>query len=268
MAQTEQAVGAEQVDLGSKLRTRPPKNLYAQTVPDEIDKFDKFDEYDLKYRIRENKATPENIRQQIRELRQDIERTRNFWVEIEDDSVTWRVLTLQSIVDELESFQSLADEWLAVADAGLVNEHVGSELHEPTKPLFQGIEDLETEDEYQEFQIRERALMAVLDNEGLLDIFRYVAENPGGGTGEPLPNRKKQDSDNGWRWWAKRYLMTEYGLIEDASVFSNRPSYMMTNRGEVLYETVKRLFKSEIVKQQAERDNLSKARAAARAIKI
>lgn len=65
-------------------------------------------------------------------------------------------------------------------------------------------------DDFRELKSRRVALLKLLMNEELRVIFSYIDAHEE----EELPDRKIKRGSS-WRWWASRYLETEYGLVKE-----------------------------------------------------
>ena len=93
------------------------------------------------------------------------------------------------------------------------------------------------------------ALLAILQDEGLYEMFKFVSENEG------LPKKEYRERTKGagrtWAWWISRELAGQHGVVEKGEW--SKPSYVLTERGERLKEVVDRLEKIPEVKDSQER---------------
>jgi hypothetical protein len=228
---------------------------------------------DLKYRIKENKARHETLEREIRHLRHDLERARNFWVGIKHDSEQWERL-YNSIEPELEWLELLPDSLAPEPDADSLEAELAEILVPDVANLaevvqegmseisFGPIDVDETKENFEQYDVRKDALLALLDDAGLVEILEYIRQNPGSETGDPLPDRTKTGSDSSWRWWAAKYLDNKHKVVEDVSTFSSRSSYILTEHGKRVCEAIDWLKNRLEVKQRAEEESKPKLDAA------
>jgi len=197
--------------------TVPPRTRYGVEPYTGDPGFSDDEKNDLKYRIKENKVRHGTLEREIRHLRHDLERARNFWVGIKHESEQWEHL-YNSIESELEWLERLLDSLapepdedslaaelaeILVPDAADLAEVAQDGMSEPS---FGPIDVDEAEENFGQYDVRKDALLALLNDAGLVEILEHIRKNPGSETGDPLPDRTKTGADSSWRWWAVKYL--------------------------------------------------------------
>jgi len=253
--------------------TVPPRTRYGVEPCTGDPGFSDDEKNDLKYRIKENKLRHETLEREIRHLRHDLERARNFWVGIKYESEQWERL-YNSIESELEWLERLLDSLapepdedslaaelaeILVPDAADLAEVAQDGMSEPS---FGPIDVDEAEENFGQYDVRKDALLALLNDTGLVEILEHIRQNPGSETGDPLPDRTKTGADSSWRWWAAKYLDNEHEVVKDVSAFSSRSSYVLTEHGVRVCEAIDWLKNREEVKQRAKKEDKPKLEAA------
>lgn len=241
--------------------TQPPRFRLNDPQAGSADEFDKKTKQDLKWRIKEEKANSKYLIHQIQGFRDDLERIRNFWVGVEGDAGKWERAIANNIDGEIKRLDLVLDSLAKVSEETSLIEQLESKLGK--QDGWGGDLNL---DSLKEYEGRYEALMALLRDEGLLEIFRHIEENPGGPTDDWQPDKNKTGSDSSWRWWTAKYLDGEYGLVENVSDFSSRRSYVLTDRGEDICEVIDWLENMDEVKSIADKAEISEGEAAAELI--
>jgi len=228
---------------------------------------------DTKYRLRHETATSDSIIGILRASRMDLERLKKFYCQVlpqPGGRWYWRDRVLPHIQQEVESLQLLLESWQEVADSTgdetareVLSDAMGplhrglDELNERLDAIDEGTADLEKEsegivDNKQELSARREALFALLRNEDLLELFEFIADNPG----KELP--KEKIGGNIWEWWASRTLETEHGLVKDKE---ESWGYQLSDRGDLVYEVLSNFEDASLV-QMAGEGKMSTAEAA------
>lgn len=216
----------------------------------------------IKSRLKRKTATSDNINEILRAYRMDLERVKNFYCQVlpqPGGHWYWRDRVLPHIQHEVESLQLLLESWQQAANS-TGDETVREVLSDAMRPLHRGLDelnerldaidkgtaDLETEsegivDNKQELKARRAGLFALLEREGLLELFQHIADNPGSN----LPEKKI--GGNPWDWWASRMLETKYGLVNDQGW-----SYQLSDRGALVYEVLSNFEEASLVRMVGE----------------
>lgn len=237
--------------------TQPPRFRHNEPQDEREGEFDDHTKQDLKWQIKEKKANSKYLIRQIQGFRNDLERIRNFWVGVEGDAGKWERAIVNNIDNEIERLELVLNSLGKDAEETSLIEQLESKLEK--QDVWFGDVDLGSHKEYEE---RYEALMALLQDDGLLEIYRHIEENPGRPTDDWQPDKNKTGSDSSWRWWTAKYLDGEYGLVENVSEFSSRRSYVLSERGETISEVIDWLESVDEVESRAENKEISKAEAA------
>jgi hypothetical protein len=215
---------------------------------------------DTKYRLHNKAATPDTISEIIQAHRMDLERLKNYYCQVRPQPGGrwyWRDRVLPHIQHEVESLQLLLESWQEAANS-TGDETVREELVTAMKPLHRGLDELnerldaidegtadleseskELKNDKEELRARRAALFELLKREGLLELFEYIADNPGG----KLPD--ETIGDNTWNWWASRMLETKHELVKD--ITDRAWGYELTDRGELVYEVLSNFEDASLV---------------------
>lgn len=210
---------------------------------------------DVKYRMENGICTPEELRETLLAIEKDLHRVENFYQNVVSQPHGrwyWVDHVLPVIQSEIEQLTLRLELWEQNAES-TADEHVRDVLSTAISPLHDGLntlnqhleertfspvevnrarEDAENAHEglasdLYELRERRRALMELLGDENLHELFKHIADNPG----QKLP--EKNIGGNPWTWWASRELETKHNLIEEKGW-----SYHLTDRGKVVEDVL------------------------------
>jgi hypothetical protein len=219
---------------------------------------------DTKYRLHNKTATPDTISEILQAHRMDLERLKNYYCQVRPQPGGrwyWRDRVLPHIQQEVESLQLLLESWQEVADSTgdetvkeVLSDAMGPlhrglhELNEQLDAIDEGTADLENESEgivgnRQELKARREGLFALLRDEDLLELFEFIADNPG----SKLPD--ENIGGNTWEWWTSRTLETEHGLVKNKK---ESWGYQLTDRGTLVYEVLSNFEEAPLVRMVGE----------------
>jgi hypothetical protein len=222
------------------------------------------DESKAKYRI--HNEVGQNLPEIIRQFRADISAVNMFYLNVKKDGwYEYENIILPRAKDELESLRDHLDTLIEHAERDMMDER-REQFREPVASLRDGLEYLnafykgdrdvlehlervdgelrepqELVEEKEEFKKRKQALLAVLSDEGLLEIFEWVSKNEK----TKVPDRTKSTSDETWKQAIGKYLMSSehgHGLVEESVWF-----YELTERGQVVMKCWEELKHTSVV---------------------
>ncbi|KMT45903.1 hypothetical protein EL22_26265 [Halostagnicola sp. A56] len=212
------------------------------------------DPSEAKSRLKTEIASPEELREILEIIYQDLERIEAYHCRVREQPGgrwTWSDQVLPKVQREVEQLSLLFNRWEQESQRKGRN-NVRGVLADALQPLHEGLDELnqalngkysikeremarqgkdsvpkELADDYRSLEARREALLALLEDAELRVIFHYVENHEG----EKLPKRTR--GENLWSWWTSRFLRGEYGLVEDSAW-----GFRLTNRGELVSEVL------------------------------
>jgi len=222
-----------------------------------------------KARWRIDNEVGKNLYKIIRHLNRDLRAVESFYRFGGGEWGKYTDIYLPLARDDLEDLRDTIDEMIEYADRELKDEtkehlrehlrvlatdldliqrHINGDI-EDTELEWDGYEIVgppefvEQEDELKE---RQRAVVMLLSRDGMMDIFRWVAENERDrNTDSKLDGRKRGNTQETWKTAIGRYLISEYSLVEKSGW-----GYELTERGEIVHDCLTELSKSEMVEEK------------------
>jgi len=210
-----------------------------------------------------------NLHEIIRHLNRDLRAIETFYRFGGGEWGEYADVYLPTARDELEALRDTVDEMIEYADReledetkerlrehlhilatdlDLVQKHVDGELGD-AELEWDGFEIVgppefvEQEDELKE---RQKAVVMLLSRDGMMDIFRWVAENERDrNTDSKLEGKTRGNTQGTWKQAIGRYLKRDYSLVEESGW-----GYELTERGRVVYDCLMELKKSEVVEEE------------------
>jgi len=227
---------------------------------------------DVKHRIHHKAGR--QLRDIVRKFRLDLHAIDEYYKsERPGDWYGYSSVTLPHTKDELEELRGLIDKLIQRAESETRQEEK-TEIREALEELAVGLPhvqavasnefeamdeaDIQWEDndivgppefleEDEEFRARQKALMAVLSDEGLFEIFTWVCEHGGDVNAESnIKEREKSNSAETWKQALGRYLISKHGLVA-----KQRWEYELTERGECVQRAMKGLLDSDAATERA-----------------
>lgn len=226
-----------------------------------------IDEAKAKYRIKNEVG--KQFHDNIQRFNHDLRAFENFYTNLSPDGrYKFHEFILPTAVDELKRLRDHVDQLIERAESDRYGELRGS-VSTALTPLLADLEEYRAyaetgptefdnvvfEDgdiiephqlaaEKKEHDRRCEILAELLADDGLLEIFEWIAEHEG----ENVPNRTKQDSGYTWTQAIGKHLRAETesgnGLVEKTAW-----GFELTTRGTQVYEGYCQLASSEPVQQ-------------------
>jgi len=252
----------------SSWRSYPPR-LHGATEKEKLGYGEKVRECDVdeakaKYRL--HNEVGQNLPQLIRQVRKDLLGINLFYMNIKKDGwYEYENIILPHAKDELERLRDYIDTLIGYAERDMMVER-REEIRKPVSSLSDGLEYLnalhkgdrevlenlemvdgelrepkELVEEKEEFKKRKQVLIALLSDEGLLEIVEWVSENEK----TKVPERTKSNSKETWKQAIGKYLKSGthgHGLVEKSGW-----GYELTERGRIVLECWDELKQTSIV---------------------
>lgn len=226
---------------------------------------------DVKHRIHHKGGR--NLRRIVRDFRLDLHALEEYYKsERPEDWDEYSTITLPQAQEELEELRDLLDQLIQRADSD-PQEYEKAEIRDALGELTTGLphvqraisNDFEAAkeagvqwegneivgppeylEEDEVFKERQKALMAVLSDEGLYEIFSWICDHRRDVHAESLiDGRTKSNSDETWKQAIGRYLVSKHELVA-----KRRWEYDLTDRGECVNRAIKSLVESEAVAER------------------
>lgn len=219
------------------------------------------DEGKAKYRI--HNEVGRNLPEIIREFRMDLLAVNMFYKNIKKDGwYEYESVILPQAKDEMKQLRNHLNKLIEYADREMMDER-REEVRKPVSSLSDGLEYLnryhegdvellkqvervdgeiqepkqlaEEEDEYDR---RKQALITVLSDDGLFEIFEWVCDNEK----SKVPDRTKSNSKESWKQAIGKYLKSGHELVEEVGW-----GYELTDRGRAVKTCWKDLRDASVV---------------------
>lgn len=226
---------------------------------------------DMKRRIENGSAAPENIRETVLSLSDDLELLDNYFRSAKPQPQgkhQWNDEIRPLVNDAMKKLGDTVT-WLSDIPEGNIGDEVRNELRSALQPLredlsyFQKYDNgkLNTAEEsairnksqetpeafledMEELQARREGLNFILGNNFWIDLLLYINETPESiQKPEDDPSENKID-DRTWKMAAGQELKKRYGLIDDGDW-----GYVFTRRGEAVLEAYQNLLDNEFIKE-------------------
>ncbi|MCX2819896.1 hypothetical protein EGH25_11095 [Haladaptatus sp. F3-133] len=226
------------------------------------------DEAKAKYRI--HNEVGQNLPEIIRQFRTDLMAINMFYMDVKQDGwYEYESITLPRAKDEMERLRDHLDILIEYAERDMMAKR-REEVRKSILLLYDGLEYLNRlhdgdeeyrgfervegelqkskrlEDEQEEYTERKQAVIKLLSDEGLLEIFEWVSENEKAN----VPDRTKSNSKETWTQSIGKYLKSgEYG---HGLVAESGWGYELTERGRAVRDCWEELKQASIVEEKLE----------------
>jgi len=220
----------------------------------------------VRYQLKKGPASSEGLQEALESIRADLVRIERFYTTIREQpggTYDWHDRVLPLVADELFELEEHLGALRHKAEQDTLN-YTRQELSSAfAVPLREGLTELEKKDkggigprevlatlrgsedeneelaaDFDELQARRQGLLTLLKDRELREINDWILANEG----RKLPDRKKKG--NNWKWWTRRYLKTELGVVHESGW-----GYEMTERGETVHRALQQLRDSDFVRQ-------------------